>query len=106
MGLAFKENCPDIRNTKVIDIINSFPKELYSVDVYDPWADYDETEKEYGIKLSGTLNKNKYDGIILCVSHQNFLDMGLNEIKSAGKDNHIFFDLKSMFDKDDSDFRL
>ena len=106
LGLTFKENCPDIRNTKVIDIINSFPKELYSVGVYDPWADYDETEKEYGIKLLGTLDKNKYDGIILCVSHQNFLDMGLNQIKSLGKESHIFFDLKSMFDKDDSDFRL
>lgn len=106
LGLTFKENCPDIRNTKVIDVINSFSKSKYLVDVYDPWAKSQEAENEYGIKLIDRLDSNKYDGIILCVSHREFKEMGIDKIKSLGKDEHILFDLKSVFDKDQSDFRL
>ena len=106
LGLTFKENCPDIRNTKVVDVINSFSKSKYLVDVYDPWAKSTEAEKEYGIKLIDRLESNKYDGIILCVSHREFKEMGIDKIKSLGKNEHILFDLKSVFDKDQSDFRL
>ncbi len=106
LGLTFKENCPDIRNTKVVDIIKAFSDEEYNVDVYDPWVSASVAKDEYGIQLLTDINDDKYHGIILCVSHQIFLDMGIEKIKSFGKKDHIFFDLKSLFRKEDSDFRL
>ena len=106
LGLTFKENCPDIRNSKIFDLVSSFPKQSYSLDVYDPWVNPADIKQLNEIRLISDLKDNFYDGIILAVGHQVFLDIGLESIKSKGKDECIFFDLKSIFNKDSSDFRL
>ena len=106
LGLTFKENCPDIRNSKIVDLVSSFSKQSYIIDVYDPWVEPADVNKLTEINLITDLKDNFYDGIILAVGHQIFLDMGLKTIKAKGKDESIFFDLKSLFNKDNSDFRL
>jgi UDP-N-acetyl-D-glucosamine/UDP-N-acetyl-D-galactosamine dehydrogenase len=106
LGLTFKENCPDIRNSKIVDLVSSFSKQSYIIDVYDPWVKPDDINKLSEINLITDLKDNFYDGIILAVGHQVFLDIGLKTIKAKGKDESIFFDLKSLFNKDNSDFRL
>jgi UDP-N-acetyl-D-galactosamine dehydrogenase len=106
LGLTFKENCPDIRNSKIVDLISCFSKKSYIIDVYDPWVEPTDVNPLDEINLIKDLKDNFYDGIILAVGHQAFLDIGLESIKSKGKDECIFFDLKSIFNKDSSDFRL
>lgn len=106
LGFSFKENCPDIRNTKVIDLYNSLISHGFKPDVYDPNVDQAEALKEYNIKLQTKLNNNYYDGLILAVPHSNFLEKGPAEIHSLGNQNHIFFDLKGAFNIEDSNFRL
>ena len=106
LGFTFKENCPDVRNTRVIDIIQEFQSYHANVDVYDPWVDPDEAKEEYGISPISKLNANTYDAIIVAVAHKEFIDMGVNEIRSFGKENHILFDVKHVFPKEDVDSRL
>lgn len=106
MGLTFKENCPDIRNSKIVDLISSFPSNNYNLDIYDPWVDPIEAKKHYDLVLIKELKNKKYDGIILAVGHEIFLDFGLDNIKNLGKEGAKFFDLKSIFAANDSDFRL
>lgn len=106
MGLTFKENCPDLRNTKVVDIINELQSYGVNVDVYDPWCSEEEAFTEYGMKLTGKLEKNSYDAIVLAVSHSEFKAMGAEEIHALGKDSHILYDLKYVLDKDEVDIRL
>ena len=96
LGVTFKENCPDIRNTKVIDVYNELVDFGLSVDVYDPIADKNEVKKELGINLSDTIKK--YDGILLAVAHNIFSELKLNEIKSSK--NTVVFDLKGFLDRD------
>lgn len=107
MGLTFKENCPDLRNSKVIDVINSLQSFNVNVDVHDPWVDVEEANKVYGINLINIEDKQKYyDAIILAVGHDEFKQMGWEAIRTMGKVGAIFYDLKSVFDKDHSDGRL
>lgn len=107
LGLAFKENCPDLRNTKVVDIISQLKQYNLTVDVYDPWVSSMEAEHEYGIKcLSGLPEKGKYSAVILAVGHQDFKDMGVDVIKSFGTINSAFFDVKGLFPNNLSDARL
>ena len=106
MGLAFKENCPDIRNTKVADLIEELNNFNCSVDVYDPWVDKLEAMDEYNIKLINTPAKGKYDAIVIAVAHDKFKDYSSNEIKDFGKDNHIIYDIKYLLNADDVDGRL
>jgi UDP-N-acetyl-D-galactosamine dehydrogenase len=106
MGLTFKENCPDLRNTKVIDIVKELAEFNILVDVYDPWVNASEAMHEYGIEPVGTLKVNCYDGIILAVAHQEFRAMGAESIKALGKDKHILYDLKYLLDASQSDLRL
>ena len=106
MGLTFKENCPDIRNTKVIDIINEFENYNVVVDICDPWAMPAEVEREYGLNLTKTPQSNTYDAIVLAVGHQQFREMGENVIRMLGKDNHIIYDLKYILPRESSDLRL
>ncbi len=106
LGFSFKENCPDIRNTKVIDLYNCLISHGFNPDVYDPNVDQAEVLREHNIKLKTKLNKNSYDGLILTVPHNDFLEKGPTEIHSLGNQNHIFFDLKGAFDIEDSNFRL
>lgn len=106
MGLAFKENCPDLRNTRVVDIIHELAEYNINVDVYDPWVDPEECNREYGIKPIQTLKEGVYDAIILTVAHQQFKEMGVSKIRATGKDDHVLYDLKYLFDERDADIRL
>ncbi|MGP5347409.1 Vi polysaccharide biosynthesis UDP-N-acetylglucosamine C-6 dehydrogenase TviB [Psychrobacter celer] len=106
LGLSFKENCPDVRNTKVIDIVHELCEYNIEVDVYDPWVDASEAEHEYGIAPISKPSNNQYDGIILAVAHKEFAQMGVSAIRDLGRDNHVLYDLKYLFAKDDTDIRL
>ena len=106
MGLTFKENCPDLKNTKVLDVIADLNNEGISVDIYDPWVDKDLAEDIYNIKIVEELGCNIYDAIIIAVAHNLFLDLGLENIKKSGKDKHLIYDLKSMFSADQVDISL
>lgn len=108
MGLAFKENCPDLRNTRVIDIVNELKEYNCEVDVFDPWADGDEARHEYGITpidKSALLPKN-YDAMILAVGHSQFKEMGAEKIRGLGKDSHVLYDIKYLLNSSESDLRL
>jgi UDP-N-acetyl-D-galactosamine dehydrogenase len=106
LGLTFKENCPDTRNSKVFDIINALKEHECSIDVCDPWLEtYDENEYFNFINTS-SLRNEEYDGIILAVSHEEFKNLGSSKIRKFGKQQNIFFDLKSAFLKHESDIRL
>ncbi|PIE43714.1 MAG: Vi polysaccharide biosynthesis UDP-N-acetylglucosamine C-6 dehydrogenase TviB [Gammaproteobacteria bacterium] len=106
MGLTFKENCPDIRNTRVVDIIDEFQNYNANVDIYDPWADADEVKEEYGLELIKKLDTNSYDAIILAVSHNQFREMGSEAIKALGKQNCVIYDVKHILEKSEVDGRL
>lgn len=106
LGLSFKENCPDVRNTKVIDIVHELEEYNIEVDVYDPWVDAVEAEREYNVTPVSKPAKNSYDGIILAVAHNQFVEMGIEQIKSLGKSSHVLYDLKYVFAKEDTDIRL
>ena len=106
MGLAFKENCPDIRNTKVVDLIEALNNYSCSVDVYDPWVDKLEAMNHFNIELINTPSKGKYDAIVLAVAHDRFKDYSPNEIKDFGKENHVIYDIKYLLSADDVDGRL
>jgi len=106
MGLAFKENCPDIRNTKVADLIEELNNFNCNVDVYDPWVDKLEAMDEYNIELINAPVKGKYDAIVIAVAHDRFKDYSSNEIKDFGKDNHVIYDIKYLLSADHVDGRL
>ncbi|MBU3917554.1 Vi polysaccharide biosynthesis UDP-N-acetylglucosamine C-6 dehydrogenase TviB [bacterium] len=106
MGLTFKENCPDIRNTRVVDIIAELKDYNCKVDVYDPWVTAEEAEHEYGITLIAQLEQEVYDGIILAVAHHQIKGMGVEAIRRLGKQNHLLYDLKYIFRADETDLRL
>lgn len=106
LGLAFKENCPDLRNTRVIDIVSELNEFGVSVDVHDPWVDAQEAQAEYGIELIDRPRIGKYDCVILAVPHQSFLELGASYLRSLGKKNSIIFDIKSKLKKSESDLRL
>lgn len=106
MGLTFKENCPDLRNTRVTDMIEEFQDYGANIDVYDPWVDKDETVKEYGIRPIDKMEANKYDAIVLAVSHDEFVKMGADAIHKLGKENHVLYDIKYILKTDEVDGRL
>lgn len=106
LGLTFKENCPDIRNTKVLDIINSLKKYHMEVDIYDPWVNYLEAKREYSINLCSDLEYKSYDAIIIGVSHNEFKEMGIDKIRKFGKEKSIIYDLKGVFPKEQTNIRL
>ena len=99
MGLTFKENCPDIRNTKVIDVINELDKFGCNLEIHDPWVKKGDQTKFGNLKFIENIDKASYDGIILAVSHYAFQSLGADEIRSYGKSPHVFFDMKSVFSK-------
>ena len=105
-GITFKENCPDIRNTKIIDIYNYFAKKNILVDIYDPIADKNEVFDQYKINLINNFKKNYYDCAIFAVKHKVFSKMKIINIKKNLKQNHITYDMKYLFNKNDVDGRL
>lgn len=106
LGLSFKENCPDVRNTKVIDIVRELQEYNVNVDIYDPWVNAQTAEEEYGVTPISEPELKQYDGIILAVAHAEFARMGLHNIRALGKDEHVLYDLKYVFGKDETDIRL
>lgn len=106
LGLTFKENCPDVRNTKVIDIVNELREFDLVPDVYDPWIDIAEAEHEYGITPITQPEQGAYDAVILAVAHDQFKQLGAAGIRAFGKPAHVLYDLKYVLSADDSDIRL
>ncbi len=106
LGLTFKENCPDLRNTRVIDVVREFQSYNAQVDVYDPWASPAQAKAEYGLDLLPTLNAANYDAIILAVSHREFITLGVEKIRALGQPHVVLFDVKQVFPKDQVDDRL
>jgi UDP-N-acetyl-D-galactosamine dehydrogenase len=106
MGLTFKENCPDLRNTRVVDMVSEFRDYGAEVDVHDPWADPVEAEHEYGIQLVGQPEANTYAAIVVAVAHEQFKQMGAQQILGLGLPNCVLFDIKYVLPAGDVDGRL
>lgn len=106
MGLTFKENCPDLRNTRIVDVVHELQEYGAEVDIYDPWVDSDEAMHEYGVTLVEEPKKSTYQGIILGVAHREFVEMGADKIRGFGSQGHVFYDLKSLFPAEETDLRL
>jgi UDP-N-acetyl-D-galactosamine dehydrogenase len=109
MGLTFKENCPDIRNTRVVDLIDEFNEYGCQVDIHDPWADAGEVREEYGIELSADLQvlpAGSYDAVVLAVAHQEFRELGAEKIRALMSANGILYDIKYLLPKTAVDGRL
>lgn len=106
LGLAFKENCPDLRNTRVVDIIEEFDQYGANIDIYDPWVDKEEAKTEYGVSLISKLENNKYDGILIAVAHNEFVELGAKNIHLLGKETHVLYDAKYILPVNEVDGRL
>ncbi len=106
MGVTFKENCPDLRNSQIINVISELQEYNATIDVYDPWVSPNEASEKYGLSVLSHPTANTYDAIILAVAHHQFKTMGEAVIHSFGKDNHILYDLKYILPKHASDLRL
>ena len=106
MGFTFKENCPDIRNTRVIDVHQNFTDLGCDVDIYDPWVDASEVKKEYNIDIVNDLEKSKYDAIVMAVAHEKFKQYSLLNLKAFAKRSYVLFDVKYLLGKDQVDGRL
>lgn len=109
LGLTFKENCPDLRNTRVVDIIDELKEYGIAVDCFDPWVSTEEARNEYGIDVATQeeqLKFNEYDAIVLAVAHKQFSELGSQGIRRLGKDVHVLYDLKYVLSAEESDIRL
>ena len=106
MGLAFKENCPDLRNTRIIDIVRELWDYHVRVDVFDPWARAEEAKREYGLSPIAEPEPGAYDGIVLAVAHDEFRQMGAQGLRAFGKETHVLYDLKYILAFSDADLRL
>ncbi len=106
LGLTFKENWPDVRNTKVANVVRELEEYGSQVEVYDPWADAEEAEAEHGIRLVAELEAGTYDAIVVAVAHREFVELGYERIRRFGAPNCIVFDIKHMLPKDRVDGRL
>jgi UDP-N-acetyl-D-glucosamine/UDP-N-acetyl-D-galactosamine dehydrogenase len=106
LGLAFKENCPDIRNTRVVDLVSEFRSYHANVHVYDPWVTAKDAKHEYGIDLATTLTGGYYDAIVIAVAHDDFKQMGIDQIRGYGKPECVIFDVKQMFPRGQVSGRL
>ncbi|MCH8930020.1 MAG: Vi polysaccharide biosynthesis UDP-N-acetylglucosamine C-6 dehydrogenase TviB [Proteobacteria bacterium] len=106
MGLAFKENCPDVRNTRVIDVVNELSNSHAQVDVHDPWVDAEQARAEHDIKMIAEPEAGVYDAIILAVAHRQFKDLGAENIHRYGRESHVLYDIKHLLPATDVDGRL
>jgi len=106
LGLTFKENCPDLRNTRVIDIVQEFRALNAEVDIFDPWVNPEEAEAEYGVRPIAEPQPGRYDAIILTVAHRQFREMGVERLRAFGKPSHVLFDVKYLLPADQVDGRL
>ena len=106
MGLTFKENCPDLRNSKAVDVIRELEKFGARVDVHDPWIGTREAQHEYGIRPVRTLKARSYDAIVMAVAHRQFREMGVAKIRRLGRARHVLYDIKHVFKRAETDGRL
>jgi UDP-N-acetyl-D-galactosamine dehydrogenase len=106
LGLAFKENCPDVRNTKVVDIVRELSSYGASVDVHDPWVEAADAQAEYGITLTDKPEQGAYDVVVIAVAHDGFRELGVDAIRAFGKPTSVLYDIKYMLSAGDSDDRL
>ena len=106
LGLSFKENCPDIRNTKIIDLVEALKEYDLNLDIYDPWVAAEDAIREYGLAPIQKLENNHYDAIVIAVAHDQFKHMAISDFKSLGKTQHVLYDLKYILDQQDSSIRL
>ena len=106
MGLTFKEDCPDIRNTRVVDVVQELSGFQCNIDVYDPWIDKEESIREYGITPVEQPEPGKYDAVIIAVAHHQFKAMGITAIRALGKKNHVLYDIKYILPAEKVDGRL
>ena len=106
MGITFKENCPDVRNSRVIDVINKLESYTAQVDVYDPWADRQQTKQQYQITPIDQPEIGCYDAILVTIAHQQFLDLGAKQIRTFAKPGSVLYDVKSLFPAEQVDGRL
>jgi len=106
LGLTFKENCPDLRNSKVVDVVTELKRYGAKVDVYDPWIDAAEAQHEYGIKPVRSLKNGSYDAVLLAVAHNEFREMGAARIRALCKRNNVIYDIKYVLPSDSVDGRL
>ena len=106
MGLTFKENCNDIRNSGIFSVINKLKKHQCNLHLYDPWVNRKEIKNLYNINPTTSLNPNTYDGIIIAVAHDKFKSMGIKLVSALGKKTFVLYDLKSIFSKQETDLRL
>ena len=106
MGLTFKENCPDVRNTRVIDVVNELSNSHAQVDVHDPWVDAEQAQAEYDIEMTAEPEAGAYDAIILAVAHRQFKDLGAENIHRYGRASHVLYDIKHLLPATDVDGRL
>jgi len=103
LGITFKENCPDVRNTKVVDVYRELKEYGVNVDIYDPWADVEEVMHEYGVAIEQNLPAKQYDAIVVAVAHNQFLTMDINKLKN---NQAVVFDIKACLDRELVDERL
>ena len=106
LGLTFKENCPDLRNTRIVDIVKELRDYNITADVFDPWVDVAEAQHEYGLTPIEAPEQGAYDAIIVGVAHQQFKDMGAEAIRALGKPEHVVYDLKYVMPRNAADLRL
>jgi UDP-N-acetyl-D-glucosamine/UDP-N-acetyl-D-galactosamine dehydrogenase len=106
LGMTFKENCPDIRNSKVIDVVRELRSHGTSVDIFDPWANIAECLHEYGMKPLRTLKRGHYDVAIVAVAHHEFRELGARGVRRLCKKNHVVYDIKHVFPAAEVDGRL
>ena len=106
MGLAFKEDCPDLRNSKVVDLIRELEKYGATVDVWDPWVSPRDAHAEYGIRPLRTPAKGRYDAIVVAVGHREFRAMKAATLRRLARRNHVLYDIKYVFERHETDGRL
>lgn len=106
MGLTFKEDCPDLRNSKVIDVVHELERYNMKVDVYDPWVEKSHAQEEFGINLVNLVDPGTYDGVIVAVGHSQFREMTINQIRDLTTETGVIYDLKSLFDYKAVDIQL
>jgi len=106
LGLTFKENCPDLRNTRVVEMVDELQSYNANIDIYDPWVDAEEAFKEYGLRTIAELKSGHYDAVVIAVAHEQFQSMGVDGIKALAKDNHVLYDIKYLLPSDSVDGRL
>jgi UDP-N-acetyl-D-glucosamine/UDP-N-acetyl-D-galactosamine dehydrogenase len=106
LGATFKENCPDIRNSKVVDVVRELAKNGAHVDIHDPWADSAELKHEYGLRLTRDLQPRRYDAAVLAVAHKEFREMGAEGVRKLCKKTHVLYDIKQVFPATQTDGRL